>query len=201
MGLADLLLSGILNSIQIDGTSMLNQKSNPMKSPISIIILLTAISVTATVAQDKKKEKEQFDLMAEMNKVFSTKVDMDVDTTIFETRQGNMYISESEKAFIMTMVAPQSIAKAEEQMNEPDASEDYKILEKKKIMHEGRTILFQKAEAEKEGQKAIVYIYQIEATPESSILISATQLNTANEKVFKAIQRAAYSAKLADKDK
>lgn len=186
-------------SIQIGGTS--NQKTNPMKSPISIIILLTVISATSAFAQDQKKDKEKIDMMAELNKVFSTKVRMDVDTTIFETHQGNMYISESEKAFIMTMVAPQSIAKAEEKMNEPEKSHDYKILEKKKVVHEGRTILFQKAEAEKDGQKAIVYVYQIEATPESSILISATQLVTANEKVFKAIQRAAYSAKLADNDK
>lgn len=167
-----------------------------MKSLILLLIVLAVISVSA-VAQDKKKE--QVDIMTELNKVFSTKVLMDVDTTIFETHQGNMYISESEKAFIMTMVAPQSIAKAEEKMNEPETSHDYKILERKKVTHDGRIILFQKAEAEKDGQKAIVYVYQIEATPESSILISATQLDTANEKVFKAIQRAAYSAKLADK--
>ena len=96
------------------------------------------------------------------------------------------------------MVAPQSIGKAEEKFNEPNEKEGYKIIDKKKIQHDGRTILYQKAELEKDEEKAMMYIYQIEATPESTILVSATHMGTDDEKMFKVIERAALSAKLAE---
>jgi hypothetical protein len=168
-----------------------------MKKSIFLIALAVVISATTVFAQ-KKKKKEEAELAETLNKVFNTKVDMDIDTTIFESHEGNMYMSEGYKAFVMTMVAPQSIQKAEEKFNETKEKADYKIVDKKKIEHEGRIILYQKAEAEKDGQKALIYVYQIEAAPESTILISATDMGTDTEKVFKAIQQAAFTAKLAE---
>jgi hypothetical protein len=171
-----------------------------MKKSVFLLALLALVSVTTTIAQNKKQEKdeakEERELAEALSKVFKTKVDMDLDTTVFDSREGNMYVSETHKAFVMTMVAPQSIQKAEEKFNEPNENKKYKVIDKKKIEHEGRIILYLKSEAEKDGQKALIYIYQVEATPESTILISATDMGTDTEKIFKAVERAALTAKL-----
>jgi hypothetical protein len=167
-----------------------------MKKIVFLLTLLAFISVTIAIAQKKKKVDER-EVAEALNMVFNTKVDMDLDTTIFDTHQGNMYISESHKALVMTMVSPQSIQEAEEKFNKPSEKKNYKIVEKKKIEHEGKIILYQKAEAEKDGQKALIYVYQIEATPQATILVSGTDMGTYTEKIFMVVERAALTAKLA----
>jgi hypothetical protein len=167
---------------------------------ISFFVLLLSIASFGQSTESKKSE--DVNVARELDKAFNTKVDMDVDTTIFDSRQGNIYLSEKHKAMIMTMVAPQSIGKAEEIFNKEKAKKNYTITEKKKLSNNGRTILFQRGETEKDGQKAFMYIYQIEATPESTILISGMHMDPAEdrESIFQAIQRAAFSAKVVAAD-
>jgi hypothetical protein len=141
-------------------------------------------------------EKENVDIAAEISKIFSTKVSMDVDTVLFDTKQNNFYFSEKEKAMIMTMVAPQSFEKAEEHFEKEKKKKEYKILEKKKFVHNGKNVLFQRGLIKKDGQKAYMYMYAIEAGPESTIFISAMHMEGGESKFRPAIERAALSAKL-----
>jgi hypothetical protein len=167
------------------------------------IILSAAItlSVNGSFAQTIKKDSTEFDLGKEINKVFSTKVSMDVDTILFNTRQGNFYFNEASKAMIMTMVVPQSIARLEEDFNKKDKKKDIKIIETKKFTHDGRQILFQRGLLKKDGNKILMYMYGVEATPESSIMLTCTHAEGEEKKFFPAIERAALSAKLAEAKK
>jgi hypothetical protein len=165
--------------------------------------LLLCVSVTFSLsnafAQTGKKDSTELDLGKEMNKVFGTKVLMDVDTVLFDSHHGNFYINEANSAMIMTMFVPQGIARVEADFNKNDEKKDVTITEKKKFVHNGKTILFQKGLVEKEGQKVIMYLYAVEFNTESSIFITATHKEGVEKSFFPAIERAALSARLAAK--
>jgi hypothetical protein len=132
----------------------------------------------------------------ELNKIFNSDVRMDVDTTVFESRQNNFYYNESENAMIMTLVVPQSFAKAEEHFNNRNKKEVYQSLDKKKFTHEGRNFLYEKGIIEKDGRKAVMYVYAIEASSQSTIFFTGMHMPGGEKKFFSVIERAALSAKL-----
>ena len=148
------------------------------------------------LAQSDNDESANKDFGQMLNKVFNTKVYMDIDTLVFDTRQNNLYFSEEGKAMIMTMVAPQSFAKAEEHFNKESKKEGYTLHEKKKLTHNGKNILNQKGLVEGEAGKGLSYIYVIEATPESTIFITAMHMEGDEAKYFPVIERAALLQEL-----
>jgi hypothetical protein len=173
-----------------------------MKTLISIILSAAVVlSVNGTFAQTTKKDSTEFDLGKEIGKVFSTKVFMDIDTILFNTRQGNFYFNEASKALIMPIVVPQSIARLEDDFSKKDKKKDIKIIETKKFTHDGKQILFQRGLLKKDGNKVLMYMYAVEATPESSILLTCAHAEGEEKKFFPAIERAALSAKLAEEKK
>jgi hypothetical protein len=161
--------------------------------------LVVVLSASPTFAQTTEKDSTEFDLGKEISKVFNTKVIMDVDTSVFNARQGNFYMNEESKAMIMTMVVPQSLKRVEEDFDKKSKKKEVKVLETKKFTHDGKNFLYQKAVVKKDGNKAFMYVYAIEATPESSIFITCTHMDGDEKKFFPAIERAALSARLAQK--
>jgi hypothetical protein len=98
---------------------------------------------------------------------------------------------------LMTMVAPQSFAKAEEHFDKQGRKKDYKTLERKKFVHNGRNVLFEKGMLKKNGEKAYMYLYAVEGSAESTIFITGMHMEGGEKKFFPVIERAALSAKLA----
>jgi len=174
-----------------------------MKTPFS---LLTALFISFSVfAQTDPKADAKTDSVAEIlanefKKVFSTKVDMDIDEALFPAKQGNFYMNEEDQAMIMTMVAPQSFARAEEHFNKESKKDGYKLLEKKKFTHDGRNFLFQKGLLKADGKKAIMYMYAIEGNEQSTIFFTGMHMDGDDKKFFPAIEKAALSAKLAKQE-
>jgi hypothetical protein len=152
-----------------------------------ILLSFQAIAQTDSVAQKFGNE---------LNKIFNSDVQMDVDTLVFNTKQNNFYFNEAENAMIMTLVAPQSFAKAEEHFNKQNDKESYKSLDKKKFVHDGRNFLFEKGMIERDGKKAYMYVYAIEVSSQSTIFFTGMHMEGGEQKFFPAIERAALSARL-----
>lgn len=163
---------------------------------VSRIAALVLLSFSAFAqSDDKNVDSLSANLGKELDKMFNSKIEMDIDNTLFPNKQSSFYINEEEKAMIMTILAPQSFPKAEEHFNKENDKEGYKLIEKKKFKHNGRNILFQKGTMEEEGQKMVLYLYAIEDTEKSTIFLTGMHMDGAEKKFFPAIERAALSAK------
>jgi hypothetical protein len=162
---------------------------------IGRIAALVLFSFSTFAQSDEDTDSLSAQLGKELDKMFNTKIEMDIDGTLFPTKQSSFYFNEEEKAMIMTFVAPQSFAKAEEHFSKETKKEKYKLLESKKFTHNGKNILFMKGRMEEEGQKMIVYMYSIEDTANSTIFFTGMHMDGDEKKFFPAIERAALSAK------
>jgi len=164
------------------------------------IFFLTSLAFllfsSTAFAQTDDSDSLSTQLGKELDKVFNTKVYMDVDSTVFPTRQNNFYFNEPEQAMIMTLVAPQSFAKAEEHFDKQTKKDGYKSVEKKKFTHNGRNYLYQKGIFKKDGHKAIMYLYAIGESETETIFFTSLHMAGDEEKFFPAIERAALSASL-----
>ena len=169
-----------------------------MKTTLALLAFMLFVS-TASFAQTEAQTDSVAEYLAnQIKKVFSTKVDMNVDATLFPENEGNIYMNEKAKAMIMTLVAPQSFAKAEEHFDKESKKDGYKLLEKKKFSQDGKNFLYQKGSLKVDGKKAMMYLYAIEATEESTIFFTAVHMLDDEKKFFPAIEKAALSAKLAE---
>jgi hypothetical protein len=152
------------------------------------------LSFSAFAQSDEDTDSLSANLGKELDKMFNTKIDMDIDTKLFPTKQSSFYINEEEQAMIMTLVAPQSFAKAEEHFNKESKKEGYTQLETKKFTHNGKNFLYQKGMLEREGNKMIMYLYAIEDGEKATIFFTGMHMEGAEKKFFPAIERAALSA-------
>ncbi|HYC87129.1 MAG TPA: hypothetical protein VEB86_17975 [Chryseosolibacter sp.] len=166
------------------------------KVPFVLFILAIVSCSFQTVAQSTPADTVAAKIGEMINKVFNTEVYMDVDTILFNTKQANFYLNEESKAMIMTMVAPQSFQKAEEHFNKESNKDGYKVVEKKKLTHNGKNILYQSGILKRDGKKAHMYMYAIECGPQSIIFFTGMHMAGDEKKFFPAIERAALSASL-----
>jgi hypothetical protein len=165
-----------------------------MKIPCSFCFL--ALILISSTSSAQSPEKDSGELASALTKVFNTEVVMDIDSTVFKTKQNNFYFSENEKVMLMTMVAPQSFEKAKEHFEKQEEKENYKTLERKKFVHNGKNVLFEKGMMKNKGEKAFMYLYAVEATEESTIFITGVLMNDNDKEFFPVIERAALSAQL-----
>lgn len=167
-----------------------------MKTLLSITRITTLVLLSFSALAQSDKDSLSVNFGKELDKMFNSKIEMDVDKTLFPTKESSFYINEEEKAMIMTLLAPQSFPKAEEHFNKENQKEGYKLLEKKKFKHNGKNILFQKGTMEEDGQKMVLYMYAIEDSETSTIFFTGMHMDGAEKKFFPAMERAALSAKL-----
>lgn len=160
------------------------------------VAVMVLLSFSAFAQSDEKVDSVSAEIGKQIDKVFNTKVYMNVDTTIFSTHQGNFYIAEAEKAMIMTLVAPQAFPKAEEHFNKEGKKDGYKVLEKKKFAHNGKNYIYQKGLLKKDGKKMIMYLYGIEEGSDTTIIFTGMHMAGDEEKFFPIIEKAALSARL-----
>jgi hypothetical protein len=164
--------------------------------PILIVSLALAVSCGKTFGQSTQVDSVAIKVGNDLNNLFNRKVYMDVDTILFGTKQDNFYFAEGSQAMIMTILAPQSFAKAEEHFDEESSEKEYKLLEKKKLTYNGKNVLYQKGEISKDGKKALMHLWAIETTSESTIFVTGMHMDGDDDKYFPAIERAALSARL-----
>jgi hypothetical protein len=169
-----------------------------MKTLLAILTALFMFPVSSFAQTDGEADSLTNLVAEQFKKVFSTKVELDIDATLFPAQQGNFYINEEEQAMIMILVAPQSFAKAEEHFEKETEKDGYKVLEKRKFTHDGKNILYQKGSLEADGNKAVMYTYAIEASADATIFFTGMHMDGDEKKFLPAIERAALSAKLAD---
>jgi hypothetical protein len=169
-----------------------------MKTPLALLTAFLILPFSSFAQTDSESDSLTNFVAEQFKKVFSTKVDLDLDNTLFPAQQGNFYINEEEQAMIMILVAPQSFAKAEEHFEKETEKDGYKVLEKRKFTHNGKSILFQKGSLEANGNKAVMYMYAIEASPDATIFFTGMHMDGDDKKFFPAIERAALSARLAE---
>lgn len=161
------------------------------------LTLTTLICLNAFNADAQTKDSDaSVNMGNEIAKIFNTEVVMEVDTTLFDSKQNNFYFSEASRAMIMTMVVPQSFEKAQEHFENESKKKDYKSLERKKLVHNGKKVLYEKGMIKKSGQKAFMYLYAVECTAESTIFVTGMHMDGDEKKFFPAIERAALSARL-----
>jgi hypothetical protein len=96
----------------------------------------------------------------------------------------------------MSILAPQSFEIADEHFDKESSKKEYRIIEKKKLTHNGKNVLFQKGEVSQDGKKAFMYSWAIETTSESTIFVTGMHMDGDDDKYFPAIERAALSARL-----
>lgn len=132
-------------------------------------------------------------------KVFSTEVIMDIDTKLFSQHEGNIYMTKDNDAMIMTIVAPQSFAKAKEQHDgreEEEEDENYQLTGKGEFEENGKKILFRIGKIKKDEKEGIIEQYMVSATEDSTIIVTGfyeLKLKPTYESV---IRKAAVSARL-----
>lgn len=170
-----------------------------MKIPFSLTFTALICFLAISAGAQTKDSDATVNMGDEIAKIFNTEVAMDIDTTLFDSKQSNFYFSEASRAMIMTMVVPQSFEKAEEHFEKESKKKDYKSLERKKLVHNGKNILFEKGMIKKSGQKAFMYLYAVECTAESTIFVTGMHMDGDEKKFFPAIERAALSARLTGK--
>src|SRR6478736_930891 len=99
--------------------------------------------------------------ISELTKIFSTKVSLKIDTSIFNKKQGNFYTSEKYEAFIVAIATSKTIAQAEEHFTQEISKNEYKLKEKGKFIADGKDVLFQKGTMKKDGKKYNTNIYAL----------------------------------------
>lgn len=166
---------------------------------LTVVSLATmALAFNLCNAQSEKADSVDFDLGKAFAKIFDSKVSMDIDTTFFTPQSNSFYLSEEHKALIMTMVVPQTFEKAEAQFDKESKKEGFKLSDKGKLQHNGKTILYQKGTMKKDGKKAGFHMYAVAGDENNTIFISGIFMREDEKLVAPQIETAALSAKLLE---
>ena len=132
----------------------------------------------------------------EMTKMLTTKIYMEVDSQLYSSIQGNFYISEKPQAMIMAMVIPQSYEKAKQKISEDVKKKNVLIKDSGEFVINGKKIVFKIGEMVERGEKMIIELYAVEATAESTILITGVYLPKDRLRFANSAKKAATTAKL-----
>jgi hypothetical protein len=156
---------------------------------LAVCILLSA----SGIAQDSKMSKEDEKKLEESLKMlFDSKIDMTVDAAVYAINDGNTYMTESQDAGIIAMMAPKSFAKMKDDLEKKGND----AVDKGEMSIDGQKILFIKQIKEKEGREFAVTVYCKENDADSSIMVTSF-CEKDKEAVYKPhAEKAIASAKL-----
>jgi hypothetical protein len=170
----------------------------------TLIIFLAILGHTTLLAQDQDSTKAAND-SAQIAKLFSDmfnrKVDAPIDEKIFSKKGGtNMYFTADEDAFVLMMVLPVPIEKAEGQMENQKKKPGYKTLGTGSFRtKDGRKIIFENGSLKAEGKKMLMDTYGIETKQgDVSIFLSGVYPVKEEAKYKAMIKSLAEAAKLAE---
>jgi hypothetical protein len=174
-----------------------------MKNVI-ILILLLLVASASLFAQDTDLSTAASDsakIAKAITDMFNRKIDVPIDEKIFSAKVGNnMYFSSDESAFILMMVMPTSIDKAEDQMaSQAKKRPGYKKLNSGSyVTSTGRKVVFENGSMKAEGKKMLMDMYGVEVNGEASIFFAGAYLAKDEDKYKGMMKSLAEAAKLAD---
>jgi hypothetical protein len=147
-----------------------------------------------------QEDTTAFDLGAELNKIFSTQVEMDVDLSLYPQQMGNFYISEDPVGILLAMVVPQSFEKAKGDMTDSKDGfgEGSKIKEQGSFIKNGREIAFAKGIAKKDGKKLWMEMYTIQVDENRSLMVLGTCDIKSKNRFTSSFLKAAETAKVSE---
>ncbi len=145
---------------------------------------------TSMSEEDSKKMEEGLKML------FASKIEMDIDKSMFTMNEGNMYFTEDQKTGIVAMAVPQSFAKMKENMGKDKKKEGMELVDKGEITINGQNVLFMKNETKKEGQDFIILIYAKEIDAETSMMITSFFEKSKEAAIKPLAEKAIVSAKL-----
>ncbi len=136
------------------------------------------------------------DMVKEMEKMFGAKITMEVDTTLYNNRQGNFYISENPQAMLMAVVIPDSYENSKLKLSEAVQKKEVTVKDLGEMESNGKKIIYKIGEMKENGQDMIIELYAVEATTEKTILITGVYLPKDKLKYANSAKKAALKAKL-----
>jgi hypothetical protein len=166
-----------------------------VKKPI--VVLIAFLCFQTAIAQLNGNESSAGAPAEELSKVLTTEIVMDIDTLIYSTRNGNIYISENPDGMIMGIVAPQSFEKAKTRLDESNSrKKDFHPKDKGEFRENGRRILYRTGTFKKEGKKYVMEQYIVAVSADRSIFITGFYDPKAKSIFGNTIRKAAVSARM-----
>lgn len=108
--------------------------------------------------------------------MFSAKIDIEIDSSLFDQKTGNIYFSEKYNAVFMMLSIPQGIEKAAEHMEGERKKDGYKEVSSGRYEVNGKKVLFEKGTIKKNGKKMSMDMYVVEVGENSSIFAAGLYL-------------------------
>jgi hypothetical protein len=173
---------------------------------VSVLLITILLSVNLSYAQG---EKDSTDLKAStdslqaaltdvFSKMFSAKIDIDIDRSLFDQKTGNIYISEKYNAMLMMISIPQGIDKAAEQMEGERKKDGYKEISSGRYEVNGKKVLFEKGMVKKNGKKMLMDMYVVEEGENSSIFAAGLYLPKHKDLFEQKIKESISTIKVAE---
>jgi hypothetical protein len=131
-----------------------------------------------------------------INKMLTTKIEMDIDTTLYPNHSGNMYISNEPKALIMSMLVPQDYETAKEHLEKRESKKNQDIKETGEFEENGKKILYRTGVVKEEGKKFMMEQYVVSVSNEQTIIITGMYEPKGKSTFGGTIRKAAVSARL-----
>jgi hypothetical protein len=162
---------------------------------VLIFFAFLLFSSTSNAQMDKLM---QFSAMfGDLTALFESKVNIDVDTTIFNKRIGNFYLAGENNAAIIPVLAPPGQFKTAEDFFKIDSGKmGFTVNDKGKYKENDREIWYQKGMVEQFDKQLLFHLYAIRTDEKNTILIAGIFLPENEKELAVIIKKAAASAVL-----
>lgn len=160
---------------------------------LTFLLFFSSLAFTSRAQTDSS----EFNLGDLIGKIFNTKIEMEIDSSLFPQKMANFYISESPVGVLMAMSVPQDYLEAKEDMFDGEGkSEIRKIKDKGSFMNNGLEISYAKGITKKDGKKLWMELYTIQLADGKSIFVIGTCEPKAKATFSASFLNAAKTAKL-----
>ena len=179
----------------------MNLNQNTMKKTFFILFIFCTAASLSFAQESTEGNEPQADSTAiadALGKMFNAKIDIKIDESIFNSKMGNMYLSEKYGAVVIMILAPQSVDKAQENMDKEKKKDGYKSVDHGSYMVDGRKIIFETGTMKKDGEKMMMDMYAVEVKPEASVFMVAAYLLKDKETLHQKIKDSVATIKLVE---
>ena len=144
------------------------------------------------VAFNVQAQETQAEKQARAMELMSIKVDMKVDTELFQAVTPNTYVSESPKAVIMAMIVPETFEVAKDKLD-GNLPPQFKVVNKGEKMMNGVTVVYLTGTSEAEGVTINSTVYCFKRDADTCIMFMGMSEVGADQKYVDAITAAGNS--------
>jgi hypothetical protein len=156
---------------------------------LALLVMTIGVNLNAQEGTpDGGDTKDGQEKMARMMELMGTKIEMDVDTSLFLEVSPNTYVSENPKAVIMAMMIPDTYENSKKKMDK-DAGGKFEVTEKGETEINGVKTLFMKGSSEAEGVTLNNMIYCIEIDAETCLMFIGMVDQNADPKFAESITK------------